>query len=166
MDLGLIYPRKVDADKLFTIWTDASWCGDHDKRSTGGSLHFKGECLFHWKVSTCKSICLSSFESEMVFMSKACRIGIATVVLGEVFDDVALPITLFCDNQSAISSAINNKVTTRTKHIHINNMFVCKAVADRQFYPKYKCSKEMLADIMTKALLRINFEDHRVHLLR
>ena len=73
---------------------------------------------------------------------------------------------MFCDNQSAISSAINNKVTSRTKHIHINNMFVCKAVADRQFYPEYKCSKEMWADILTKALLRQYYEAHRAHLLR
>jgi hypothetical protein len=124
-------------DMSLTVWTDASWCGNNDRSSTGGSLYYRGEHLIHWKCSTCKSICLSSFEAEIVFMSKACQLGKAIIALCQIFDEVLLPVLLKCDNQGAIATAINNKVTSRTKHIHIRDLFVAQAIAEGFFQTEY-----------------------------
>jgi len=65
---------------------------------------------------------------------------------------------LRCDNQSAIALCRDSKFHARTKHIDIRYHFICEAVSDRKMEIHYVPSNENLADIMTKALGRTQFE--------
>ena len=65
------------------------------------------------------------------------------------------------DNQGAIATAQNPVFHRRTKHIQIRYHHVREAVAEGIVRLMYCPTKEMLADIFTKALARDQFEHLR-----
>jgi hypothetical protein len=70
-------------------------------------------------------------------------------------------VELRVDNQSAIALMKNHVFHDRSKHIHARYHFIRQSVKDGEVHPKYICSEEQLADILTKALPKPIFEDLR-----
>lgn len=66
-----------------------------------------------------------------------------------------MPITVFCDNQSAIELSKNAVFHKRSKHIDIKYHFTRELVEHKEIVLKYLETEEMLADILTKALPKI-----------
>jgi len=62
------------------------------------------------------------------------------------------------DNQNAIAVAYNPVEHARTKHIDIRYHFVREAIQKRLVEVKYCSSREMVADILTKALSKEQFK--------
>jgi len=62
------------------------------------------------------------------------------------------------DNQNAIAVAYNPVEHARTKHIDIRYHFVREAIQKRLVEVKYCSSREMVADILTKALSKERFK--------
>ena len=142
--------------------TDASWAGEPDTRwSYGGCLFWIGKCLILWKCGIYRALCLSSVESEVVFISKGATEAkwlIRLCVSCGLADLAKLPVTIYCDNQGAIALSKNNGVSSRTKHIEIRDLFVREAVADGLVDVKYMSTEEMPADMFTKPLTRQRFQ--------
>ena len=121
--------------------------------SIGGYLIYAFGALVCWKCQKIKSICRSSFESEIITMSQAAATltWYARVVRALSGAD-AEPIELYCDNQGSIDSAGNSRQSARTRHITQHDLFVRQAVINKMV----KCVKvptaENLADFMTKPL--------------
>ena len=61
--------------------------------------------------------------------------------------------TLFSDNQSAIVLMKAHQYHAHTKHIDIQFHFICWVVEDGKLHLIYCPTEEMVADILTKALL-------------
>jgi len=68
------------------------------------------------------------------------------------------PITVYCDNTSAISLSKNPVMHSRTKHIPISYHFLCEQVVEQNIVLEYINTKEQIADIFTKPLPREAFE--------
>ena len=68
------------------------------------------------------------------------------------------PATIFEDNQGAMATALNPVFHCRTKHIHIRYHYVRESVAEGVVNLVYCPTKEMVADIFTKALAKEQFE--------
>jgi len=68
------------------------------------------------------------------------------------------PITIYCDNTSAISLSKNSVMHSRTKHIPIKYHFLHEQVAEQNIVLEYISTKEQIADIFTKPLPREAFE--------
>ena len=66
--------------------------------------------------------------------------------------DITKPITLYCDNTSAINISKNLVMHTKTKHIAIKYHYVRELVQDKEVKMEYVNTKEQIADIFTKAL--------------
>lgn len=62
------------------------------------------------------------------------------------------PVTLHCDNQSALHIARNLVFHDRTKHIQVDCHFTCDKVLEGLIQLSYLPTKHQLADILTKTL--------------
>ena len=68
------------------------------------------------------------------------------------------PISIMCDNISAISISKNPVMHSKTKHIPIKYHFLREQVLEQKVKLEYVPSKEQVADIFTKPLPREAFE--------
>jgi hypothetical protein len=71
------------------------------------------------------------------------------------------PITMLEDNNSCIKITQNNEFHQRTKHIDLKYHFIREAIEKKIVHIKRLDSKENIADIFTKPLARIQFENLR-----
>ena len=82
-------------------------------------------------------------------------------LLGEIGYGENIPTPLLCDNQGAMYLAITTKNHPNVKHIAIKYHFVRESVKDNKVNLLYVNTREQVADIMTKALGRTQFEKFR-----
>jgi len=68
------------------------------------------------------------------------------------------PISIVCDNISAISISKNLVMYSKTKHILIKFHFLWEQVAENNINVDYVGTNEQIADIFTKSLPRETFE--------
>ncbi|KAL6310757.1 hypothetical protein AAG906_006064 [Vitis piasezkii] len=69
------------------------------------------------------------------------------------------PMVLYRDNQVAIKIAKNPVHHDRTKHVEIDRHFIKEKIEEGVFKVSYTPTNCQTADILTKALARVNFED-------
>ena len=146
-----LWIRKVAGlpQQLPFCYVDASW----DAVSIGGYLIYAFNTLVCWKCQKIKSICRSSFESEIITMSQAAAtltwyVRVVTALVG--YDPG--PIEMYCDNQGSIDSAGNSRQSSRTRHITQHDLFVRQAVINKTVKCVKVPSAENWADLMTKPL--------------
>lgn len=66
---------------------------------------------------------------------------------------------VFCDNQSAIKIAKNPVHHDRTKHVEIDRHFIKEKIDNGIMSLLHVSTSQQIADILTKALPRKNFEE-------
>ncbi len=71
------------------------------------------------------------------------------------------PISIFCDNTSAIRISRNFFMHSKTKHIHIKFYFLREQVMSKVIKLEYIGTKNQIADIFTKPLPKSQFENLR-----
>ena len=72
--------------------------------------------------------------------------------------------TLYCDNMSAISMSKNPVQHSRTKHIDIRHHFIRELVEDKVVKLVHVSTDKQMADIFTKGLDAVQFENLRTAL--
>ena len=80
-------------------------------------------------------------------------------LLTELRVPMSLPMELMCDNQAAISIAKNSVHHDRTKHVEIDRHFIKEKIEAGTVKLSYTPSGSQTADILTKALPRVSFEN-------
>jgi len=71
---------------------------------------------------------------------------------------------IWLDNQSALAVAKNPELHSRTKHIDIRHHFIRDCVENDVIEVHYCPTKQMIADILTKALPKHQFQELRAQL--
>ncbi|RVX01148.1 Retrovirus-related Pol polyprotein from transposon TNT 1-94 [Vitis vinifera] len=115
--------------KEIEIFSDADWAGSVTDRRSTS-----GYCSFVWG-------------------------NLVTWLLEELRVPLKHPMVLYCDNQAAISIAKNPVHHDRTKHVEIDRHFIKEKIEEGVFKVSYTPTNCQTADILTKALARVNFED-------
>lgn len=142
-------------------YADADWGGDKgDRKSTSGYILQLGNTSVLWKTSKQKLVALSTGEAEFVSASDACRDIIwLRCLLQKLGVDSSKPTVLHEDNQTAIHWG--KEGVRNAKHVAIRRNFLLDNVRRNIIELTYCPSEEMIADTLTKPLLRFAFERHR-----
>eukprot|EP00253_Pinus_taeda_P025522 PITA_25522 len=131
---GLWYPR--DTDLTLHAYTDVDWAGSVDDR----------------KIT-------SGAEAEYVATASCCTQLLWMMHTLQDFQITCTPpISILCDNTSAISISKNPVMHSKTKHIPIKYHFLQEQVLEQKVNLEYVPSKEQVTDILTKPLPREAFE--------
>ncbi|GKB31503.1 retrovirus-related pol polyprotein from transposon TNT 1-94 [Tanacetum coccineum] len=156
INMGLWYPK--DSGFELTAFSDADHVGCIDTRkSTSGGIQFLGDKLVSWMSKKQDCTAMSSAEAEYVALSASCAqvMWMRTQLKDYGFNYNKIP--LYCDSQSAIAISCNPVQHSRTKHIHTRYHFVKEQVEHGIIELYFVRTEYQLADMFTKAYLKIGF---------
>ncbi|GFX35032.1 retrovirus-related Pol polyprotein from transposon TNT 1-94 [Trichonephila clavipes] len=147
---------KVKSLKL-RCYSDSDFATNRDDRvSMGGFITFIDETPISWRTFKQKSVSLSTMEAEYASLTETAK---EFIWLKNVIDNKSLNLELsenvmFCDNQAAISFSKSPVENYRTKHIDVRYHFLRNLIYDKVFQIKYIGTKNNLADIFTKPMVK------------
>ena len=140
-------------------FSDADWASCIDsRRSVTGYVLLLGQSPVTWKSKKQHTISKSSAEAEYRTMaSAAAEVTWAVHLLEELDVRDLKPVTLHCDNQSALHIAKNPVFHERTKHIELDCYFTRDKVLEGLLQLTYLPTKSQLADVLTKVGPSVHF---------
>ena len=161
-DFMLTYRRS---DNLEVVgYTDADFAGCVDSRkSTSGYIYTLAGGAISWKSSKQSLVAASTMQAEFVACYEATgqAVWLKNFIPGlKVIDSITEPITLYCDNQSAVFFSSNNKSSGASKHIDLKYRVVKERCQDRTIKIEHIRTNSMLADPLTKGLPPNVFKQH------
>lgn len=160
-NFGLKYQRSGKME--FIGYSDADWAGDKDDRhSTTGNVFMMAGSSVNWLSKKQSVVALSTAEAEYIALSTATQ---EAVWLRRLLEELGVhkekPTVIMEDNQGAIAIAQNPVNHSRTKHIDIRHHYVREAIQDGIITLEYCSTKEMVADLLTKPLPKVQFQKLR-----
>jgi hypothetical protein len=156
--VGIVY-RGADFD--IHGFCDSDWAGDIDtRRSTTGYLTFMAGGPIAWQSRLQTTVATSSMEAEyMAAYALIQEICWLRGVLSELGFNTDEPTKVYMDSKSAIDLANNPVHHKRSKHIAIKYHWI-RQMVNRHLVQLIHVSSEMqLADMLTKALTEIIFNE-------
>jgi hypothetical protein len=140
-------------------YSDADGNSQEHRHAISGYAFCMGGGAISWSSRKQSLISLSTTESEYVSVTHAAKEALwIRTFLGEILAHMKAPMTLYCDNQSAIAVAKNDQYHARTKHIDIRYHFIREVITNGTIELRYCPTQQMAADIFTKALQVKTFE--------
>ena len=179
-DRGLIF-RPQD-EVVLEAFADADFAGLWNSedpqdpscvKSRTGYLIRLGCVPVVWKSKLQTLIAVSTMEAEYVSLSMCMReliplrrlVKELQGVLGFKSSISSTACTVFEDNQGAIALANVPKMTPRSKHIAIPYHFFREHIRKKEVEVKHISTDEQLADLLTKGLVEVKFENLRDKLM-
>ena len=135
-------------------YTDADYAGCLDnRRSTTGNVFMLNGGPIAWCSRRQPCVATSTTEAEYIAASDTSK---ETVWIRRILPDLQQrhrgPITILCDNQSAIQLAKNPDQRQKTKHIDVRFHYIREQQERGEIDLKYVQTSSQLADIFTKPL--------------
>lgn len=156
---GITYEKNKQE---LCAYTDSDWgCDTDDRRSCSGNVLTLAGGAISWKSRKQPTVSLSTMEAEYVALAEVSKeiIYIKRLLKLMQFSDlVKNPVSVFCDNQSAISLAQNAVFHKRSKHIDIQYHYTRDLIKRNEIKVYYVKTDNMVADICTKTLPKTKHE--------
>ena len=129
---------------------------------------FLANGIISWLSQRQKRVCLSSTEAEYVGMTETAHQIQWIRNLCEEIGFILGPLPLCVDNQGTIFLASNPAYEGCTKHVRMPEHYIHEAVESGEIQLFYVPTNQQFADIFTKNLGKIKFQDGRnaLHLQR
>ncbi len=148
---------------IFNIdsYCDASWGNDSDdQESTTGYTIKLNNNIISWTSKKQRVVSLSTCEAEYIAIA-SCIQDLTWIkqFLSEIYNNLIIQITLYCDNQAAIQISNNDTLHDRSKHIDIKHHYIRKIIKSNLLELKWIPTNEQQADIFTKSLGHIQFKN-------
>jgi hypothetical protein len=151
---------RTDCDLRLHGYCDADWAGcPLTRRSLTAYFVMLGSSPISWKTKKQTTVSRSSAEAEYRSMAAAtCELKWLKGLLSSLGVEHVDPMHLYCDSQSALHIANNPVLHERTKHIEVDCHFVRDEIVKGSIQPLYVHTSKQLADILTKALGKRQFD--------
>ncbi|KAJ1268476.1 hypothetical protein BS78_07G138400 [Paspalum vaginatum] len=165
LNYGLRYERRPGTAQIVG-YSDADHGSDIDNRkSTSGTFFFLGNSLISWQSIKQRVVALSSCEAEYIAATPAATQAIWLArLLGELLGREPEAVELKVDSKSALALAKNPVFHERRKHIHIRYHFIRNCLDEGSIKASHVTIENQLADILTKALGRVKFQELRARI--
>ncbi|UYV73950.1 hypothetical protein LAZ67_11001568 [Cordylochernes scorpioides] len=145
------------------MFTDADFGSDKDdRRSYSGMVAVIDGNVINWRSKKQQCLSLSTMESEYIAL---CHSAKEAVWVGQTLSDLgfishfAKPLTIYCDNRSAIDFSKNNIENNRSKHISVQFHYTRDKINSGDIVVQFVNTKENMADIQTKTLKKLMHRD-------
>lgn len=162
--MSLRYSKE--SNKGLVAYCDSDFAGDESSKSTTGFIINYGGAPIQWKSQKQALVSLSSTEAELVSICSTVKeltwIRNLAQELGIINED---PTVIYCDNQSAIHLALDEKSVQRTRHMGVRAAFTREQVASKQVEVRHIKTENQLADFLTKPLSNGRFTTLRNKLM-
>lgn len=122
------------------------------RRSTTGYIFTFHGNLISWQTKLQKTVATSTTKAEYMAAAAAAKEGLYLRKLLHDLSFGARRITIYCDNQGAVSLTKNALTVSRTKHVDIAHHFVRNRVSRGELQLEYIRTSEQLADFLTNSL--------------
>jgi hypothetical protein len=148
-------------------YSDSDWAGDKDNaRSTSAYIFILSGAAVSWASKAQTTVATSTTEAEFIALFFAAR---EAVFLGKILSDLnlnpVLPTIIFEDNTGAVNLANNPMQTSGIKHMDIKYFFTRELVEMKAIRVIHLSTQLMIADALTKPLMRVKFQEHRPRML-
>jgi hypothetical protein len=158
--------QQQNENFLFAL-CDSSFSNEEKSKSRYGYLFFCLGGLVSWTSSKSKRVVLSSTEAECHGLVEA---GKESSWMRDFLSELSLfdfvpPTTIYQDNQSAIRLVSGGICHKRSKHFQIEFDWLQEAQEEKEIQVKYRPTKELAADLLTKSLPPSSFVPHREEMM-
>ena len=106
-----------------------------------------------WACKKKTVVLLSTMEAKLI---KASQEGLEVLKLKELFGDLGMmifePMPMWIDNQAANMQLEREKSTSSAKHVDIRFKFICHYTQTKVVQPSFVQSRNVIADLLKKAL--------------
>ena len=164
IDYSLTY-TKDPTDKFFRKivgYSDASYAPNpNDRKSVGAYIFNYNGGAISWSSKRQSIVALSSCEAEYIALCECAKESQWLSHLHQELNGHDDPILIFEDNQAAIKLAENSMFSNRTKHIQVRFHYIRELVADKKIILNYCPTDLMVADALTKGLLKVKLTQLR-----
>lgn len=141
------------------IYADADWAGDNkDRISYSGYVFILTGGAIGWQSHKQKAVSTSSRNAEFISMDDAVKELLFIKGLFDEIIDNKNPIVLYSDSQSAIKSLNKGSLDHKNKYVEVRFNEIMQESKAGNVIVKYKCSEDMVADILTKSLGKVAHE--------
>ena len=150
------------------VYADADYADkDNSRHSVSGVAATLGGTVVRHVSKTQRDISLSTSEAEYTAAGEGIKEALfERVVLSFIVPETSGgSIKVLKDNQGAKALTENPLSSARSKHTDVRFHFIRDLFRTGNISVKYVKSAEQHADILTKALSRVNFQYHREHLI-
>ena len=148
--------RRLPSDYQLLSYADSDYAGDLSKsRSTTGFIVFVAGGPIEWISKRQEYVTKSTMEAELVALSAAsdCVRWVKMFIQQSMSDlEQIPPITIYCDNKSAVDTAINGIVNRRTRHYRVRVHALNQDINNGEITVTWIPTQDQTADFLTKAL--------------
>lgn len=146
--------RRKEGELDLVGWSDSNWAQDLDTRKSVSGFVFEiSGASVSWSSKKQSAVATSTVEAEYVASANATREAVWLRTLLKELDFPQTDATIIhADNQGCIALAGNPVSHSRAKHIDIRHHFIRERIENKEIKLEYISTKNMLADIFTKAL--------------
>ena len=142
-------------------YTDADHASQYHRHSISGYAFLINGGEVSWSSKRQPIVALSTTEAEYVATAHLVKEVLwLRAFLGEIMRPLSTPTTFNCDNQSAIALTKDGQFHTRTKHIDLRFHFIREAITNETITMAYCLTQSMVANILTKPLIRGRTKEH------
>lgn len=156
---GLMFDQRVANLGQVVGCSDSDFTGDLDERRslTGYVFQLCGSCVSQ-RATLQHTIVLSTTKPEFISLAEAVKEAIWLYgFLGDL-GIVQVDRVVFCDNQSAIHLAKDEKFHERNKHIDVRNFFIRLHVKKKALCVEKIGTKDNPTNMLTKVVPKAKFE--------